>query len=155
MESRKGDLFAVTDGILVHGCNAQGVMGSGVAAQVRSKCPEAYRVYREKFEKSGLKLGDVIFCTADTFLDTGKPRLIIANAVTQEFYGRQPGRVYVSYDAIKTCFERIREVALENGLSVHFPLIGCGLAGGDWNEVKPRIEAALKGVPATLWMPGP
>lgn len=29
IKEHKGDLLSVTEGIIVHGCNAQGVMGSG------------------------------------------------------------------------------------------------------------------------------
>ncbi len=34
-----GDIRCVSSGIIVHGCNAQGVMGSGVALALRTTWP--------------------------------------------------------------------------------------------------------------------
>lgn len=150
-ESR-GDLLAVQRGIVVHGCNAQGVMGSGVAAAIRTRYPGAFQAYRKAFESNGLHLGEVIGFSAERD-PSGRPSLVIANAITQEFYGREPGRVYVSYSAITQCFAKIAKKARELELEVHFPLIGCGLGGGDWREVSRRINEALADVPGTLWMP--
>ena len=39
------DLLNSPDRIIVHGCNAQGVMGAGVAKAIRTKYPEAYSNY--------------------------------------------------------------------------------------------------------------
>ena len=36
IQYKKGDLLSVTKGIIAHGCNAQGVMGSGVALQIKN-----------------------------------------------------------------------------------------------------------------------
>lgn len=54
-----GNLLACT-GILVHGCNCKGVMGSGVAAAIRNRWPDVYKAYREKFLHDGLRLGDAV-----------------------------------------------------------------------------------------------
>ena len=44
-----GDLFgSVEHGLIVHGCNALGVMGSGFAKLVRDKCSVAYQAYMNK-----------------------------------------------------------------------------------------------------------
>ena len=32
---------------IIHGCNAQGIMGAGLALQVRSKSEEVYQVYKQ------------------------------------------------------------------------------------------------------------
>ena len=50
---RKGDLFSFLtssdlDGamqVVLHSCNAQGVMGAGFAASVKSRFPECYQTY--------------------------------------------------------------------------------------------------------------
>lgn len=74
---------------------------------------------------------------------------MVVNLMTQEDYGRDPYRVYVDYDAISRGFEAVlAPLALDTGLPVYFPKIGCGLANGDWQEVSRRIEAAMpEGVP--------
>lgn len=126
---QKGDLLSVESGIIAHGCNCQGVMGSGVAKLIKDRYPSAYRVYKYQEQTSGLKLGTVQIVNV-------RDMLYVANLMTQEFYGRD-GKQYVSYDAIDICFDklfaRIGELKL-----VNIPKIGSGLGGGDW-EVISRI----------------
>lgn len=150
IEKHVGDLLSVSHGIIVHGCNAQGVMGAGVAAAVRATYPGAYDTYRAAHSESGLKVGQIVPYTAKS--ENGCPGLIIVNAITQEFYG-QDGRRYVDYDGVRKCFEQVADLARRSELTdVHFPLIGCGLAGGNWPDVAPIIEQTLAGLNAHLWV---
>jgi len=145
---REGSLLDAREGLIVHGCNAQGVMGSGVAAAIREAYPQAYADYRRAFEEKGLKVGQIVWTTV-----SHAPKLAIANAITQEYYGRDKGRVYVDYDALRRVFGRIGEVARQHAIPVHFPMIGAGLANGDWAVIAPIIETALAGVDHTFWIP--
>ncbi len=156
MAHQSGNLLSVTEGIIVHGCNAQGVMGSGVAAAVREQYPGAYEAYRALYEKAkqaGLK--DLPLGRIAWFRVSESPKLAIANAITQRFYGRDSSVRYVSYEAIEEAFGRIAKVAREHDLQVHYPLIGAGLANGDWNTIADIIDRQLAGVRHTLWtLPG-
>lgn len=157
MEAKLGSLLDVKEGIIVHGCNAQGVMGSGVAKEVREKYPQAYQKYREAYEKAiklgmpHLPVGKIIWCP----ISSESPKLTIANAITQKNYGRDPNVQYVSYEAIDMVFEKIAKVAKEHQVPVHFPLIGAALGGGKWEEIQPIIEKRLKGVEHHLWVISP
>lgn len=132
----EGDLLSVEKGIIVHGCNAQGVMRSGVAKLIREKYPEAYERYRRVHESRGLNVGDVIF-------EWINEDLIIANAITQQNFGGDPQVVYVDYEGLRRCFEKVAEMASATGLPVHFPLIGCGLANGEWSVVSKIVDETL------------
>lgn len=160
-----GNLLAVERGILVHGCNCLGMMGSGVARLIRDKWTGVYLAYRDEYCATGLKLGDVQFIgsalqsraaranrhLSKEILELPKD-LIVANAMTQYDCGHHPDVVYADYDAIFAAFARIRLVARDTGLPVHFPLIGCGLANGKWDRVSEMIEAALgDDIEAILW----
>jgi len=136
IQTHEGDLLSVTKGIIVHGCNCQGVMGSGVAAVIREKYPEAYAVYRKQEEIEGLTLGNISIYGVDE-------NLIIINALTQFYCGNDKSIRYVSYDAMYDAFLGVKVIAEKTALPVHFPLIGCGLANGDWKIVEPIIESAL------------
>lgn len=147
----KGSALSPRNGIIVHGCNAQGVMGSGFADSVKQMYPGAFRVYRQAYEKNGLRLGEVHYYRHPAELDGSQ--VIIANAITQQYYGRNKNIIYVDYPAISTCFDSVAKLARETGLPVHFPLIGCGLANGAWSEVAARIEKALgPDIEKTLWI---
>lgn len=156
MAHRSGNLLSVQEGIIVHGCNAQGVMGSGVAAAVRETYPGAYDAYRDLYEKAraqGLK--DLPLGRIAWFRVSESPKLAIANAITQQYYGRDPNVRYVSYEALEEAFGRIAKVAREHSLPVHYPLIGAGLANGDWSTIADIIDRQLEGVKHTLWtLPG-
>ena len=143
-----GDLMSVERGIVVHGCNAQGVMGSGVAKAVRERYPEAYETYRAAYEQNGnrLELGSVVWHRVSV-----DPPLAIANAITQKHYGRDPNVRYVDYEAVASCFRTIGEVARRHRLPVHYPQIGAGLGNGDWPTIAAIIERELAGVEHTLW----
>lgn len=146
-----GNLLDAPSGIIVQGCNAQGVMGSGVAKAIRDAWPQVFTAYRQAYDQRGLRLGEVIWVKVKD-----EPLLMTANAITQEFYGREEGRVYVDYPAIEKAFTLIGQKARQYGLVVHYPLIGAGLGGGDWDRIEPIIERALVGVDHRLWLqPGP
>jgi len=147
IQTRHGDMLSVTRGILVHGCNARGRMGKGIALTIKKLYPDAFRIYEEEYRTAGLKLGTIT--SAEVAQD-----LIIVNAVTQDHWHHpDPNVVLADYDAIERAFVLVRKIALERRLPVHFPLIGCGLAHGKWEEVAPRIERALgPEIEKTLWL---
>jgi len=92
---RKGDLLECSERIILHGCNAQGRMGSGVAKAIRNRYPEAFNAYALQHQDYGLKLGTIVWA------ECHDGRLVV-NCITQQFYGREH-RLYCSYDAIRNC----------------------------------------------------
>lgn len=136
MRTLNQDILNETHGIIVQGVNAQGKMGSGIAKQIAIKYPKVYLDYMNKYATDGLRLGD----TLTTCIDRD---FFIASGVTQQYYGRDENVVYVDYDAVRTVFQKINTMALMYGLPVKFPLIGCGLANGDWDRVKEIIGSCL------------
>lgn len=150
IRAHRGDLLSVRSGILLHGCNARGLMNSGVAKAVRAHYPGAYRAYLQAYQTRGLRVGEVIPFEVPRSL----PPLVVMNAITQLDCGREPGRLYLSYAGLQECLLHTRAYAQQQGLSVvHFPLIGCGLAQGDWSKVAPMIEDCLAGLETHLWVP--
>lgn len=129
-----GNILDVKDGVIMHGCNAQGVMGSGVALAIKRKYPEVYYDYKEEFSlRKGLCLGQVIFTWVND-----SDMLCIASAITQEFYGS--GKRHFNYAAFINSLQSVLSFCRAYEKDLHFPLIGCGLAGGDWNIVKELIN---------------
>lgn len=131
-------MLQMEKGILVHGCNAQGVMGSGIASQIRFRYPHAYDEYHGVFKNEGLKVGDVVFAEIDA-----AQGFYIANAITQQYYGND-GKTYVKYEGVFKAFKTIFEEAGYRGIPVHYPQVGAGLAGGDWSVIQACIDAAYE-----------
>lgn len=143
---KQGNLLEVTEGIIVHGCNAQGRMGSGVALAVRHKYPGAYEKYVQDLQTEAVELGMVSWYRPTSCL-------YIASAITQYKYGYD-GHKYVNYDALTECFAEVLERAKVEGLDVHMPLIGAGLGGGTWSEISELINSLDPDnkVSMTCWM---
>jgi O-acetyl-ADP-ribose deacetylase (regulator of RNase III) len=135
IEYRKGDLFSVQSGIIAHGCNNQGVMGSGVAAIVKRMYPLAFMHYKNNHQNGFNALGQV-----DLVLVKDEPKLYIGNLITQELYGNDVRQV--SYDAVDICFDALFMKADKQ--IVNIPKIGAGLGGGDWNVIESIIKSKLK-----------
>jgi O-acetyl-ADP-ribose deacetylase (regulator of RNase III) len=143
IEYRTGDLLAVKKGHIVHGCNAEGVMGAGVARLIKEKYPKCYSEYKTHSIENGLKLGTNVPYVHDD-------DLVIWNAITQEHCGgifRQ-----VSYDAIETCFSDINKKvkSVPYDTTINIPMIGAGLANGNWKIIETIISETLD-VPVICW----
>ena len=129
----KDDITTVKQGIIAHGVNCQGVMGSGVAKAIKEKWPLAYTEYRKTYE-AHKDVGDLLGRVNVVQVDNG---IVVANCFTQEFYGRD-GKRYASLKAIEESLDRIMRYAYNNAQPFHMVKIGCGLGGCDWDtEVLP------------------
>lgn len=149
MNTQYGNVLNISSGIVVHGCNAQGQMNSGIAGEIHQRFPSVFNEYAKVYKEKGLNLGSVIFCSP---LVKEKRGFWVANGITQEFYGRDPNTVYVDYTAVRQVFRTVYEHAKKLNLEVHFPKIGAGLANGSWDVISIIIEEELKDVPHSLWL---
>ena len=152
IEYRKGDLFSTDITAIVHGCNAQGVMGSGVAKIIREKYPTAYERYVSEYNLTNhLKLGHVIPVPCGDRVNDPDNFKIIINAITQDFFGRD-GKRYVSYDAIADSMNIINRFFEVYGISeIAMPQIGAGLGNGDWSVIAAIIESELVNVKPVVY----
>lgn len=147
----QGDALETNDPIIVHGCNAQGVMGKGIAKSIREKWPIVYQLYRQEYEESGLKLGQVIY--VGTSSGFGPP--IVANAITQDHYANKSGDpgVFVDYQAIRDAMKSVAAYCRHNAfMEISMPKIGAGLGGGDWAVIEKIIEAELEDFAVTVYV---
>jgi O-acetyl-ADP-ribose deacetylase (regulator of RNase III) len=114
---QEGDLFDSGLPALAHGCNAQGVMGAGIAAQFRSRYPEMYREYRKWCHETLPSLGDVFVWTGDD--------VTIFNLITQV----DPGPEARS-EAVAMAVANMLDYAEAAGIpEIGLPWIGCGIGG--------------------------
>lgn len=142
-----GNLFDSNANIICHQVNCQGVMGSGVAAEVKTRYPNVFNVYRQDYIDGNLKLGHVSFVTA-------RPDQVIANLCGQDNFGYN-GSMYTRYDALQKCLDKVKAYAtLEYDVKpvIAFPyLMSCYRGGGDWNVVYKMIEDTFKDFDVEIW----
>jgi O-acetyl-ADP-ribose deacetylase (regulator of RNase III) len=128
--------------IIVHGCNCFCTMGAGIAATIRTEFPEAWRVDQMTINGDYNKLGTINAATITRY------NLIVINAYTQyKTYGKP---VLVEYDAVRSCMWHMKQQYGNQQKRFGLPLIGAGLAGGDWNIIKNIIKEELAGENVTI-----
>jgi len=126
-----------------------GVMGAGLARQIRTVYPSVYERYREfSLSRSPKELMGFSLWTS---LDKGGQLPFIVNCFAQEgFYKEGP---QTDYDALMKCFVDISNICHESygDCTIAIPdHIGCGLAGGDWNIVYQMIKDAFADYPGDV-----
>ncbi|WP_087025356.1 macro domain-containing protein [Thaumasiovibrio subtropicus] len=146
MKEVEGDLIQMAlEGhfdVIVHGCNCQCQMGKGIALSIKKLFPEAYEADLATEKGSREKLGSYSSANVSQ-LDAS---FTIVNAYTQ-FHWRGKG-VKADYEAIQSVFVQIKNDF--PGKRIGYPLIGAGLAGGDWDVISSIINKELKGENHTL-----
>lgn len=146
IKQRSGDLLELARAgefdLIIHGCNCFCNMGAGIAKDIKQQFPQAYAADLATLSGDREKLGSY----SQVLYQNGECKVIIVNAYTQ--YNWRGKGVKADYAAIKNVFEKIAcDFA---GLRIAYPLIGAGLAGGDWNTIAAIIEQALRGQDHTL-----
>ena len=143
-----GDIFESGADIIAHQVNCQGVMGSGVAKQVREKYPQVYEYYKETCSKPHANLlGVCQMCPIGLSGDQW-----IANLFGQDKFGYD-GKCYTDYDKLREALLSLNRFA-KGGKPTTFAipyLMGCQRGGGDWEIVSKMIEEELTDCDVTLY----
>lgn len=131
----QGNLLLSDCDVIAHQCNCQGVMGSGIARQIRDMYPVAYTAFLEDKRTPEDKLGT--FSLA--YNSVGNLKFIF-NLYGQIYYGRD-GKQYTNYKALSESIHRMLDTLDGRQFKIGLPkYIGCGLAGGDWTKVYTIIK---------------
>ena len=125
MKILKGDILTVKKGIICHQTNCQGVMGAGLALQIRNKWPKVYRKYKTFCQHTPNLLGRAQYVIAG-------PQLGVVNLFGQDFYGGDLR--CTNYEAVARGFEELQSIIASDYKHLYIPkLMGCALAGGAWD----------------------
>ncbi|WP_298756287.1 macro domain-containing protein [uncultured Psychroserpens sp.] len=138
----KGDATAPkTEGnkMIVHICNDLGGWGKGFVLAISNKWSEpekAYREWHKNKQNNDFELGavQVVKVSEDLF---------VVNMIAQQGLKRVNNIAPIRYEAVKSCLSKIIIEANKLNTSVHMPRIGCGLAGGKWEEIELIIHETL------------
>lgn len=131
-KTRIGNLITLAEqgefDYVVHGCNCQHTMNSGIAKEIKARYPGAYLADLDT-PKSTDKLGTYSQYETGTFT--------IINGYTQPNYGYDPSVCYFDYAAFSKLLQGLSN--LPKG-RFGFPLIGCGLGRADESRVVKMLE---------------
>jgi O-acetyl-ADP-ribose deacetylase (regulator of RNase III) len=117
-------------------------MGAGIAKAIATQFPEALEADKRTPKGDKAKLGTISVAE----ISRGGQSFSIVNAYTQ-YHWRGRGRK-ADYDAIDSCFKRI--ACAFQSQRIGYPMIGAGLAGGDWSVIEKIIHKQLSGLDHSL-----
>lgn len=132
-----GDLMMARETYIVHQTNCCGVMGRGVALQIKNKYPDVYRRYCAYCDEHRSKelLGRLLLVPTED----GK---VICNLFGQERFGY--GKQYTDIAALSRAMRSLAKIVpLSEGIAMPYQ-IGCGNGGADWSVVYPVIQDIFK-----------
>lgn len=117
---------------IAHQCNCFNSFGRGIALTIKNRFPLAYLADQQTVRGDKEKLGT--FTKADN----------IYNVYGQFTYGFKPQETI--YEALEEGLRKVFSDILKDHVELNrtpvlgLPLIGCGLAGGDWEVVKEMLN---------------
>lgn len=132
--------------IIVHGCNCQNTMGSGIAKEIKERYPKAFKADRDfddfyllDSDKPYSKLGNYTqsYCGKDPYY------FYIINAYTQIDYLPR-GVDHFEYSSFEVILKKLSRIY--PGKKFGFPYIGMGLAGGDEKRILNLLDSFAKDV---------
>jgi O-acetyl-ADP-ribose deacetylase (regulator of RNase III) len=148
IEAGTGSLLDADTEAIVNTVNCVGVMGKGIALQIRQAYPEIYEEYVRACKERLVRPGKMLFTPTGRLVG---PRWIIHFPTKRHWKGRS------KIEDIKSGLEAlVRDVVARGVESVAVPPLGCGSGGLSWYDVRPLIEAAFEDVPVrvVLFAPG-
>ena len=135
IEFTEGNILDAEAEALVNTVNTVGVMGKGIALMFKEAFPENFKDYEAACKRNELKVGKMFVTERRSFVG---PKWII-NFPTKEHW-----RGNSKIEWVDAGLEDLKAVIAEKNIkSIAVPPLGSGNGGLDWQQVRPRIEAAL------------
>lgn len=133
--TRKWTVFQAPVQTLVNTVNCDGVMGKGLALEVRRRFSEVFPKYRKMCQAGKLKVG--------TLQLVKTPTRWIINFPTKNHW-RAKSRIAYIERGLKKFASTYRRKKIT---SVAFPPLGCGSGGLRWEQVRPVMDRYLRPLP--------
>lgn len=138
IEIVKGDILQSDARFILQQCNNKGVMGAGLAKEIKKDLTEDEFQKYVDLCKSENVLGKIVILKSKNIF---KRRYI--NFIAQDGFGHDKRKVYTKYDCFESALTRFLTILKytasltpDINYEVAIPYkIGCGLANGDWNEI--------------------
>ena len=132
-----GDILLANTEAIVNTVNCVGIMGRGIALQFKNAFPKNFKAYEAACEQKKVQPGKMFVFETRTLTN---PKFIINFPTKRHWLGKS--RIEDIDSGLKALVTEIRDHGIR---SIALPPLGSGLGGLEWADVRPRIEAALRG----------
>lgn len=139
IEFTSGDILKDDVDAIVNTVNCVGIMGRGIALQFKNAWPENFKAYEAACKREEVQPGRMFVYEVGQLTT---PRYIINFPTKRHWRGKS--RIEDIESGLKALVGEIRQRGIR---SIAIPPLGSGLGGLDWNDVRPRIEAAMHELP--------
>jgi O-acetyl-ADP-ribose deacetylase (regulator of RNase III) len=138
IEFKTGDILRADAEALINTVNCVGIMGRGIALQFKNDFPENFKTYEAACKREEVQPGKMFVFETGTFTN---PKFIINFPTKRHWRGKS--RMEDIDSGLKALVDEIRSRGIR---SIAIPPLGSGLGGLNWDDVRPRVEAALRGI---------
>ncbi|MFT3733937.1 MAG: macro domain-containing protein [Rhodocyclaceae bacterium] len=139
IELTSGDILKDDAEAIVNTVNCVGIMGRGIALQFKNAWPENFEAYAAACKRDEVQPGRMFVWETGQLTN---PRFIINFPTKRHWKGKSRME---DIDAGLTAL--VKEIQRRGIQSIAIPPLGAGLGGLEWDDVRPRIEAAMQAVP--------
>jgi O-acetyl-ADP-ribose deacetylase (regulator of RNase III) len=137
-----GDILQENTEAIINTVNCVGVMGRGIALQFKNRFPGNFKAYYFACKNNEVRPGHMFVHKINEF---SNPKFII-NFPTKRHW-RDKSKIEDIESGLQSLVCLINQLNIQ---SIAIPPLGCGLGGLDWQQVKPKIEAALQSINKTV-----
>lgn len=122
-----GNLFESLDKLdsIAHGVNCKGVMGAGIALEIKNRFRSTYLAYQQQCESLSLRPGMAY--------GYGESNLVVWNLATQYIPGPDARLRWIAASVAKM-------LDYEEEMTIGMPRIGCGIGGLQWPDVRTILK---------------
>ncbi|NTU79934.1 MAG: macro domain-containing protein [Chloroflexales bacterium] len=139
IEHLHGNLLDADVEALVNTVNTVGVMGKGIALQFRQAYPANFSAYQAACKRGEVVPGQMFVVPTAQLIN---PRYIINFPTKRHWRGKS------QMEDIESGLEGLIATVRDHQIgSLAVPPLGCGNGGLNWDEVRPKIEAAFAELP--------
>jgi O-acetyl-ADP-ribose deacetylase (regulator of RNase III) len=125
---------------VVNTVNTVGVMGKGLASEMKARYPDMFKAYVELCKRKQLDIGKLWLWKA--------PDRWILNFPTKKHW-RHPSKLTYIEAGLKKFVAAYESRGI---YEISFPRLGCGNGGLDWTDVQPLMESYLGGLPIQVYI---
>lgn len=138
-----GDIFESDAEAIVNPVNCVGIMGKGLALEFKNRYPLMFEAYRQEVQTRRMRIGHCHIYRADA-------RAII------NFPTKYHWRDQSTLGAITRGLEDLRHIIGRRRIkSIAIPMLGCGLGGLSWDDVRDQIDDILGDLECEIEIYGP